>query len=340
MPAVGAVRMRRSWLLLIGASLVLSLAIPVIFGGLDSIRAIRGFSPQAILLLLGMILGAWAFNAARIRLLTHALGGSLGRASAVGTVMASEFAAVATPAGAGGPATYVVLLSRHGLSMSDAAAVVAVDQVTDLVFFGTALPIAILLFAFDRGISDPLKILLLLGVLFVIGLLTFVLVLRNYRPLMLAIGRLLHRVPRLRRTRFRLARGVLRFRHSVRVLLRMGLKRLVLLYLYCMGHWMLRYGVLPVIIWLLGEAVPWGYLFAMQGLLLFIGQATFLPGGGGGVEIGFSALLAYYNLGAATTAAALLLWRFCTFYWYLLAGAPMFMLMTGNMAGRLMRRTP
>jgi uncharacterized protein (TIRG00374 family) len=327
--------MKRSWLILTGASLVLSLAIPVVYGGVDSIRAVRNVPPSAILLLVGMIMGAWAFNAARIRLLARALGGTLSRRAAFTTVVASEFAGVATPASAGNPATYILLLSRHGLPVSGAAAVVAVDQLTDLVFFGTAMPIAIVLFALDGGISHPLRVAGLMVGLFVLGVATLVLLLHNYRTIMLLIGRLLHRTPRLRRFRMRLARGALRFRYSVRVLLGMGTGSLILLYLYCLGHWMLRYGVLPVVIWVLGKAVPWGYLFVIQGVLLFLGQVSFLPGGGGGVEIGFSALLSPY-MGATATAAALLLWRFGTFYWYLIAGAPVFMLVTGKMAGRLM----
>jgi uncharacterized protein (TIRG00374 family) len=326
--------MKRSWLVLTIASLVLSLAIPVLYGGFDSLRAIRDIPPESILLLLVMIIGAWCLNSARIRLLVRALGGNLSRRAALSTVVASEFAGVATPAGAGNPATYVLLLSRHGLPMSSGAAVVAVDHLTDLVFFGTAIPTAILLFALDGGISHPLRIAGLMLGLLVLGLVALLLLLRNYRPFVLWAGRSLYRFPRLRRFRFRLARGVLRFRDNVRVLLSMGLARLMLLYLYCMLHWMLRYSVLAIVIWVLGKSVPWGYLFVMQGVLLFLGQVTFLPGGGGGVEIGFSALLAPY-LDATSTAAALLLWRFATFYWYLIAGAPVFALATGKTAARL-----
>lgn len=326
--------MKRSWLVLTIASLVLSLSIPVLYGGLDSLRAIRAVQPSAILLLIGMIVAAWVFNAMRIRLLVKALGGTLNHRAALTAVIASEFAGVATPAGAGNPATYILLLSRSGLPVSAAAAVVAVDQFINLVFFGTAVPIAVLLFALDGGISHPLRIAGLMVALFVLGLATLVLLLRNYRPIALAVGRVLGRLPRLQRFRFRLARGLLRFRNNVRMLLGMGFPRLVLLYLYCLVHWMLRYGVLPMVVWLLGKAVPWGYLFVMQGILLFLGQVTFLPGGGGGVEVGFSALLAPY-LNATSTAAALLLWRFATFYWYLLAGAPVFIVATGRTATRL-----
>lgn len=328
--------MKRSWLVLTAASLVLSLAVPVLYGGMDSIRAVGAVPTSSILLLIGMIFGCWLFNAARIRLLVRALGGRLRLRTAVATVMASEFAGVATPAGAGNPATYLLLLSRQGLPVSSGAAVIAVDQFMDLVFFASAVPIAVVLFVLEGGISHPLRIIGLVVGLFLAGLTILALVLCNYRTLVLAAGRLVQRLPRLRRFRFRMARGVLRFRNSVRVLLKMGLGRLLLLYLFCLAHWMLRYGVLPVVVLALDKAVPWGYLFVMQGMLLFIGHVTVLPGGGGGVEVGFSALLTPY-MGATATAAALLLWRFGTFYFYLIAGAPVFMVATGRAAGRLMQ---
>jgi uncharacterized protein (TIRG00374 family) len=316
--------MKRSWLILTAASLLISLAIPILYGGVDSLRALRAVSPGAVLLLLLMVLGGWICNAARIHLLVRALGEKLRFSSVLTIVVASEFAGVATPAGAGNPATFVLLLSRHGFSISSSAAIVAIDRLTDLVFFGTAIPFAILLFALDGGISHPLRIAALVASLFLLGLITLMLFLRNYRCIAWLIGNALHRVARLRRYRFRAVRGVLRFRGSIQVLLGMGLSRLILLYLYCLAHWMLRYSILPVVIWIFGKSVPWGYLFVMQGVLLFLGQVTFVPGGGGSVEIGFSALLAPY-LNATSTAAALLLWRFVTFYWYLIAGAPIFL---------------
>lgn len=328
--------MKRSWLVLTAASLVLSLAVPVLYGGMDSIRAASTVPAGTILLVVSMIFGCWLFNAARIRLLVHALGGRLGVRAAVAIVMASEFAGVATPAGAGNPATYLLLLSRQGLPVSSGAAVIAVDQFMDLVFFASAVPIAIALFVLQGGISHPIRVIWLIVALFLAGVTVLILVLRNYRSLVLAAGRLVQRLPRLRRFRFRMARGVLGFRNSVRVLLQMGPGRLLLLYLFCLAHWLLRYGVLPVVVMALDKAVPWGYLFVMQGVLLFIGHVTVLPGGGGGVEVGFSALLTPY-MGATATAAALLLWRFGTFYFYLIAGAPVFMVATGRAAGRLMR---
>lgn len=64
-------------------------------------------------------------------------------------------------------------------------------------------------------------------------------------------------------------------------------------------------------------------------LSLTAGQLVLLPGGSGGAEVSSSLLLAPY-LEASTAAAAILLWRFVTFYWYLIAGAPVFALMAGQ----------
>jgi len=329
---------RKSWLALFALSLGLSLAVPLLYGGLDSLRALRGVPVWALAALLAMVGAGWVLNAARIRLLATGLGGRLGRRRALLTVIASEFAGVATPANVGNAPTYVLLLSRHGLTVGQAAAVVAVDGLTDLVFFATAIPAALLLFALDRGVSGPLRLGGLLLALTLLGVAALGLLLRHYRQLALWLGRRLHHTARLRRLRFRLARGLIQFRRAVQLLLAMGPWRLGLLYLYCVGHWMLRYGVLPAILWLMDQAVPWGYLFLMQGLLLFLGQLIVLPGGGGGVELGFGAMLAPY-LDPVTSASVLLLWRFCTFYWYLLAGAPVFALLSGRAVSELARRS-
>lgn len=326
--------MRRSWGLLIVVSLALSLAVPLLYGGLDSLAQLRRLPLWALALLLGMVFLGWNFNAARMHLLAHYLGSPMSRRQALATVVSAEFAWAASPAGAGGLATYVFLLTRHGLTPGRGAALVAVDQFTDLVFFATAMPLALVLYALHSGISHPLRLFALVAVLVLGGALTLAWLVRRYRSLALGLGRLLRRVPRLSRVRYRLARWLVQFKQGVRLLLAMGKGRMFLLYLFCVGHWMMRYGVLPMLLWLLGESVPWGYLFAIQALLGFVAHVTFLPGGGGGVEVAFGALLSPY-LDPAASAFVLLVWRFCTFYWYLLAGAPVFVLNTGKMAGHL-----
>src|SRR3569832_1928808 len=114
-------------------------------------------------------------------------------------------------------------------------------------------------------------------------------------------------------------------------------RRLMLLYLCCAGHWLLRYGVLPVLLWCLDIHIPWAYLFMVQGVVLFAGQVAMLPGGGGAVELGLGLFLSPY-LTPAVTAAVLLAWRGFTYYGALLVGAPLFVWAMGSLrpdTGRL-----
>lgn len=97
---------------------------------------------------------------------------------------------------------------------------------------------------------------------------------------------------------------------------------------------MIRYSILPPLLWFTGHPIPWSYLFVVQGLVLFVGQLTMLPVGGGGVELALSLLLSTY-LSPAVTAVTLMGWRFVTFHWSLLVGAPVFLLVMGWRPARI-----
>lgn len=325
----------KRYLLLAALSLLLSMAIPLVYGGIGVLPRLADVSPWLMSGALGMILIGWGFNAARLRLLLAGVAQSAPRRRALATVIATEFAGAASPAGVGGPLTYIYLLHRQGLPTAHAASLYAIDQITDLVFFCTALPLALAVFAFDRQLEHPGWLLALLFALFGGGSGLLWALLHRYRSMLRLFGRLLGRLRIHASRRRKMARWIIQFRRGVQLLLRMPRRRLILLYGFCLGHWLMRYSVLPVILLGLGHAVPWSYLFVIQGMLLFAGQLSFLPGGTGSVEVGFAALLAPW-LAPEPLALALVLWRFATFYWYLLVGAPVFALSAGSAARRLL----
>lgn len=325
----------KRYLLLAALSLGLSVAIPLVYGGADILPHLANVSPWLILGTLGMVLVGWGFNAARLRLLLTSVSQLAPRRRALAIVIATEFAGVASPAGVGGPLTYIYLLHRQGLSTAHAASLYAIDQITDLTFFSTALPLALAVFTFDRQLEHPGLILALLFTLLGAGFGFLWALLHRYRGMLRLFGHLLRRLRISAARRRKMARWIIQFRHGVTLLLGMPWYRLTLLYGFCMGHWLMRYSILPVILIELGHQVPWSYLFVIQGMLLFAGQLSFLPGGTGSVEIGFAALLAPW-LSPEPLALSLVLWRFATFYWYLLAGAPVFILSAGGATRRLL----
>ena len=321
--------MRRTGVWLILLSITLSLAVPLAYGGIDALSALREVSASSFALLLAMAMLSWVFSGARLRLLARALGVRLSAKTAVSTIVACEFAAVTTPLGSGSLPTHVLLLSRRGISAGRTIAIMATDRAVDLIFFATALPFAVAAYVLDAKHSDLSRWGYTAGVLLLAGLCLLYLLIHHHRFVTVRFGRAISVIPWLKTKRWRLARLFIHFHNSVRLLFKMGRGPLVLLYVLCMSHWLIRYSILPLLLWATGHAVPWSYLFVVQGLALFIGQMSMLPGGGGGVELALSMLLRPY-LNPAITAAALLGWRFVTFHWSLIVGAPVFLLLMGR----------
>ena len=320
--------MRRS-LWLIGFGLILGLSIPLLYGGSGLFQRLSNFPLSLLGVVLTMIFVGWNFNAGRLRLMLAGIGHPMAQKTALATVMATEFAICATPAGSGGPLTYVFLLRRHGVSGTNAAALYALDILMDILFFTTALfVIALTLFIHPQQLQVGWQLALLAGLLVGAMVLAW-LAARHYRStLMWASKRLRkwHVSPARRR---RVLRTLLRFRHGLRLTLAMSRGRLFAIYLLCVGHWLMRYSILYVLIAGMDRHISWAYSFLIQMLALTAGQFTMLPGGSGGVELSFTALLAPV-LDHATLGAVLLMWRFTTYYWYLIAGAPVFALFAGK----------
>lgn len=327
--------MRRHWLLLILLSLAASIAVPLYVGGMEGLRGLLALPGYAVALLLGMVLMEWVLHAIRLPLLADVLGHPLSHRKALSTVIAAEFAGLATPAGTGAGATYLFLLNRAGIPVGVGAGLTMVNVVVDTTFFATFLPAVALIYLLGDHLGQALPIAGALAGLPALGLALLMAVIRYHRRPAIWLGRRMHRFPR---QRYRLARLLVQLRGSIRMLVRMGWQRMLALYLLAGVRYVMRYGLLPLVLFFLGGQVPWEYLFIIQGVVLFAGQATFVPGGGGGVEIGMGLLLAPY-LEPALISTALLAWRFLTFYWYLLVGGIVFVVTTGHHARNLMTRS-
>ena len=326
--------MRRS-LSLMAVGLVLGLGIVLIYGGSGLFQRLANFPLSLLCVVLAMIFIGWNFNAGRMRLMLGGIGKPMGHGRSLATVMATEFAVSATPAGSGGPLTFVYLLRRHGAPATAAAAMYATDIMMDVLVFSTALVIITVSYFFHpQQLHIGWEITMLAGLLLGSMVLAWVAA-KNYRIVLLWIGRriLNHRVSAANRRR--LTRVVLRFRQALHLVLGFSRLRLFGIFMCCVGHWVLRYSVLYVIIAGMDRHVDIAYTFLIQMLAQTAGHFTMLPGGSGGVELSFTALLAPV-LDHATLGAVLLMWRFALYYWYLIACAPVFFLFVGKALWQLL----
>ena len=101
-------------------------------------------------------------------------------------------------------------------------------------------------------------------------------------------------------------------------------------------HICLRIAILPAIVYSLGEThVPLAPLVLWPVALMWGSALAPLPGGGGAIEVGFKAALGH-AIPARIFGAALVWWRFYTFYLFILLGA----LAAGNTVLRALRDEP
>lgn len=320
--------MRRS-LSLLAVGLVLGLSIVFIYGGSGLFHRLAAFPLSVLRVVLAMIFVGWNFNAGRMRLMLSGIGEPMGHGRSLATVMATEFAISATPAGSGGLLTYAYLLKRHGVLGTAAAAMYATDIMIDTLVFSIVLLVTTLaLFVHPAKLHIGWEIAMLAGL--ILGMLSLAWgAVQHYRMVLLWIGRnILNRRVSAANRRI-LTRGMLHFRQALHLILGFSRLRLFGIFLCCLGHWMLRYSVLYVIIVGMDRDVYWAYTLLIQMLAFTVGHFTVLPGGTGGVELSFTALLAPV-LDHATLGAVLLMWRFTTYYLYLIAGAPVFFLIVGK----------
>lgn len=316
-PRPGPRGMSRGWLLLfglIGASLI-----PLVLGGSDMFPRLRAFPLDSLLLMFGMIVVCWFINGLRLRLLLAGRAGKLGQLQSVGIIMASEFAFCATPGGSGGPLTLMALLARRGLRPAQTSAVFAVDQLADLTFFLCALG-AILIYALSHSLSPNMESSLIFSAVFLVGLFVGAVMLIRYLHQVIRFnGRVLARLGVSSRKRLHWGRKILHFRIALHDSLRLPKRRLLAVFLLSSTHWLLRFSVLDLTLRGLGVDIQWAWTFLIQMVSLSAGQLSLIPGGAGGTELTSAALLAPM-IGKSTAAAAIVIWRAVTFYFYLVAG--------------------
>ncbi|VVO15543.1 lysylphosphatidylglycerol synthase transmembrane domain-containing protein [Pseudomonas fluorescens] len=310
-------------------ALLAAVLIPLLLGGSDMWLRMQRFPLPLLLTMLGMIVLCWVLNSFRLRLLLGEHRGRIGRLKSLGVVMSTEFAYCATPGGSGGPLTLMALLARNGVRPAHGSAVFAMDQLSDLLFFLCAV-IGILFYALFQNLSQRMEWMLGLSALSLFaGLCSCLILARFHRSLILLCGRMLNRLNVKALTRLRWARKLLQFLAAFSVTLKLPWQTLAQVFALTCLHWLLRYSVLYMVLQGLGADLQWAWSFLIQMLSLSAGQLSLLPGGAGATELTSAALLAPM-VGKSTAAAAILIWRAVTYYFYLLAGGPVFLLMVGR----------
>jgi uncharacterized protein (TIRG00374 family) len=210
--------------------------------------------------------------------------------------------------------------------------------VTDLAFYGTLMPLAAVVQLFEMGTThDSVRLGIEVAVVVGGGAVVLGLLVRHYRAIYRFVGRQMAKVAWVAKYRYRLARTMVQFIRSIRII---GIKswpwRLGL-FMVTVGFWLPRYLILAFAIRMVGHSVPLSYLLLVQGVMNLGGQMILLPGGAGVVGGSYAFFLSSY-LSGASLGFPLLVWRFFTFYWLIIFGGPIFLYKTGKAAHSLLTK--
>jgi uncharacterized protein (TIRG00374 family) len=311
--------MRRAGSLLILLAVFGAALVPLLWGGKNTLSTLAHIGPSAYLAIGAAAMIGWVFRATKLWLLMQRMDLRAGALRTGAISLATEFAFLATPGGIGGYAAGVYYARSVGATLAVASSVTAADQLLDLIFFSVAMPAAVLGLV-DAPLPNGLREAALVScALLTVSLLLLLFFHRAVGRWLLAPDGPMARLPYVRRHLDSLREFGTTCSARLRELARGGPGFLLALAACTTLQWLIRYGLLWLILGLLGHNVSFALLLLLQGIVLHAAAWTGVPSGGGGADLGLAATLAPF-VDATTLATALLLWRFATLYLPLLAG--------------------
>jgi hypothetical protein len=307
-----------------------------------SIYMIMGWSQQGMSLALPASAHLLALLAVTVEVLARALkirwsaraaGIGLSLGTALRTCLGGDFGAAITPARSGAEPARFFILSESGLASSSVLVILYAELFLE-VFSLAAVVLGVAIVFHGAGAAVVTLVGLVGGyaaVVLGIGMAALFLSRRNANGPPPRWARRL----RLDAGRWRtIQRALRKLRATIDSVERVDRRPAIFAFLASVVHVGIRLTVLPALVLTSAAAVPLAPL-ALWPLGFLYGAAVVpVPGGGGAVEMAFRAALGA-DIPVALFAAALIWWRFYTFYIYILLGA----LAAGSTVMRAVRKT-
>ena len=302
----------------------------------ERLQHLRDFDWGFLFICLALVVTAWLCNGLRTLLLSRSLGYRLTGLQSLCVTLSTEFGMAATPAGMGGAVIRLSFLRFAGIPIAHGTSIYATDMILDTIFFILLFPFAVYSFLDNQYLfkllrwKDPSDLYFFGGCL-LFGLLLILLFLRLglHHDLWQILTKWepsqRYRLPaRARLLKWRVAREYQKFIHGLKELFKIPRGLLTIIFLIASVQWCCRYGVLSVLLYAFGVPNNPAIVFLLQGILFTIAIMVVLPGGGGGVEV-LTALVLNQMINPSLVGLVILIWRFFTYYLYLLAGGTMFL---------------
>lgn len=272
-------------------------------------------------------------RAGKLSLSARSIGQRLSLGTAIRTSLGGDFAAAITPARSGAEPARFLILSEAGLNASPALVILFLELALELLSLVILSVVAVFTFRGEGGMVHAVSAMLGGYATFVLGLGVVAYVLSRGRT----GGPPPDWIRSLRVNAFAwrwVQRALRHTRASVDSVRTARIGWLLLALLASLGHIAARLTILPAIVLLYHPTVDVAPLVFWPLALIYGGAAVPVPAGGGVLEVAFKAVLGGV-VPSAIFGAALIWWRFYTFYIYVPLGA----LAAGHLVLRAMRRS-
>ncbi len=271
-------------------------------------------------------------RSAKLSLSARAIGERLAFGAALRTSLGGDFAAAITPARSGAEPARFLILTEAGLNAPTALVILFLELALELLSLVVIAVVAVVTFQGEGGMVRAVSAMLGGYAMFVLG--------SGALAYLLSRGRTSGPPPdwvrslKVNAFAWRWVQRALRHtRASVDSVRTARVGWLFLALLASLAHIAARLTILPAIVLLYHPTIDAAPLIFWPLALIYGGAAVPAPAGGGVMEVAFKAVLGD-AIPSAIFGAALIWWRFYTFYIYLPLGA----LAAGHLVLRAMRR--
>lgn len=287
---------------------------------------------SAHLLALAAVIAEIASRSWKISWSARAVGLRLPFMTSMRTCLAGDFGASVTPARSGAEPARFLVLAEAGVPASKALVILYAELFLEMLSLATVVAVVAVIFRDAGFVLGALVGVVGVYSAFVLGVAAMAVMLSRRPPRSKPPG--WARALLLNERRWHVVeRWLAQVRMTVEALRNVDMKWAIASYLASVVHVSVRLTVLPAIVYSAGGTAPLAPL-ALWPLGFLYGAAVVpAPGGGGAVELAFSAALKNV-IGTRLFAPALLWWRFYTFYIYIILGA----LAAGRTAVRALRK--
>lgn len=320
-----------------GAALAVALSLLGLFlllrltGGRQAWPILARLNPTLVALSIALVIANWLFDALRMVVLVHALGGRLRLLSAMRISVLGAFVANVTPFDSGGEPLQAYLLADKGITVGQSTAVIAVKTILNAfarLCLGIIIPSWLMISRTQWHLPTGMDVALTVGLsaYFAFFVLSLVLIVRPELVRVIVVpllrNRLVTRFLRPEQADKTLAfidRSIREFRGALQVFIRDGKLALVGVLLLSFAGW-LTVITIPALL-LIGFGMHPSYAEVMGIAIVFYLASAYAPtpGSSGAAELGFAVLFSTI-VPVRLLAMFVAVWRLLTYYLTLAVG--------------------